>query len=72
MTLKCLSILLIFVACVNFATSEDCGTAGACSTEYDDECPEDRSSELQNCMQPQSSCNEPLQAPANMYKQAKL
>ena len=69
MVFKILSVVVLFVACVNFAACQDCGTAGVCIAEYDDDCPEDRSNELPSCMQPQMSCDEPLQAPANMYKQ---
>ena len=60
---------MLFVACVNFATSQNCGTSGVCTTDYDAACPEDLSNDLPNCMQSQALCNEPLQAPANMYKQ---
>lgn len=66
MVMKTLLVLLI-VAFVQFDTSQgqSCGTAGTCSIEYDSGCPDDNSASLENCMQSQSSCNEPIESPAN-------
>ena len=72
MVLKTLTVVVLFVASINFATSQNCGSADTCTTDYDAACPEDQSNDLMNCMQPQSMCNEPLQAPANMYKQTMI
>ena len=69
MALKTLAVVVLFVSSLNFATCQNCGSADTCSTDYDTECPEDLSNDLMNCMQPQTTCNEPLQAPASMYKQ---
>ena len=69
MALKTLAVVVLFVSSLNFATCQNCGSADTCSTDYDAECPEDLSNDLMNCMQSQTACNEPLQAPASMYKQ---
>ena len=66
MVLKILLVLLVTI-CVHFDASQgqSCGTAGECSTEYDAACPDDSSTSLGNCMQSQSSCDAPIQPPAN-------
>ena len=58
--------ILVALGCVRPVASQQCGSAGTCSTEYNEECPDDRSSALTNCLQSQTSCDGSIETPVNV------
>lgn len=67
MVMKALLVVVLLVSSLRLSACQApglCGTADSCSTEYSQGCPEDVSTAL-TCMESQTSCNEPILAPAD-------